>query len=426
MGHPALQSLASLHRILILDDEPLVLNGLRETLSREGYHVTTTTNPFGALEELRHQIFSVIISDHYMPGVTGLEFLAQAKEIQPNASRILITAVLSLDTVIEAINQGEIYRFIVKPWLREELLATVKNAVQRYELIDSNSVLQTRSAVINRELNETNRTLQLQLSRATEQCEALAGLNRTLTANFQHSVQLGLRLLQAFHPGLGHRARRVQEICHAMADTLQFNPMQREILDLSAWFHDLGFIAIPRDFIRRWETNPESFSGDELKIIQSHCVLGQSLIKFEQHLEDVGFVIRAHHERFDGQGYPDGLKGEEIPWLARLLAVAVAYTESKSLPTEAVEEIKLGSGGKFDPEAVRVFLRVAGRLPPVRREREISLAELQPGMVLAKGIYTPSGIMIVPDGQPLDDQSIGQILRQNLAHPLDGSLLVYC
>src|SRR5690606_22900225 len=147
----------------------------------------------------------------------------------------------------------------------------------------------------------------------------------------------------------------------AMADTLQFNPMQREILDLSAWFHDLGFIAIPRDFIRRWETNPESFSGDELKIIQSHCVLGQSLIKFEQHLEDVGFVIRAHHESFDAQGNPDGLNGEETPWHERFLAVAVAYTESKSCQTDAVQEIKLGRRGKFDPEAVRVFLRVAGR-----------------------------------------------------------------
>ena len=81
---------------------------------------------------LKDQQFSVVISDQQMPLISGLEFLTQVREIQPNATRILITAVLTLSTVIDAINKGEIYRFIVKPWLREELLATVKTAVQRY------------------------------------------------------------------------------------------------------------------------------------------------------------------------------------------------------------------------------------------------------------------------------------------------------
>lgn len=417
---------ASLHRLLIVDDEQLVLTGLRETLTREGYHVTTASNPFVALEELKKQIFSVIISDNHMPGVTGLEFLAQAKELQPNASRILITAVLSLDTVIDAINKGEIYRFIVKPWLREELLATVKNAVQRYELIDNNTVLQSKAVLMNRELSESNKSLELQLARVAEQNESLGQLNQALAENLQHSVQLGLHVLQTFYPGLGNQAHRVNQVCRSLAETLHLPNEQRQVLEFSAWLHDIGLVAIHRDVIRRWELSPDALSPDELKVVQSHPILGQDLIKFGHHLEEVGVIIRAHHERFDGHGFPDGLKGEEIPWLARLLAVAVGFAESNFDEVSTIESIKLGSGTLYDPEAVRAFLRALPKTTISRKEREVLIAELQPGMVLAKGIYTPNGLLLVPEGQPLNESAIGKILNHNKTSPIIQSLLVYC
>jgi CheY-like chemotaxis protein len=136
-------------RILVVDDEGIVLVALREILMREGYHVMTHSNPLQALEALKKEAFSVIITDQQMPILTGLEFLAQARQIQPDATRILITAVLNLDTVIDAINKGEIYRFVVKPWLREELLATLKSAVQRYELTCRTHILQASTLAMN-------------------------------------------------------------------------------------------------------------------------------------------------------------------------------------------------------------------------------------------------------------------------------------
>lgn len=423
---PPSNSAASLHRLLIVDDEQLVLTGLQQTLTREGYHVTTASNPFIALEELKKQIFSVIISDNHMPGITGLEFLAQAKQLQPNASRILITAVLSLDTVIDSINKGEIYRFIVKPWLREELLATVKNAAQRYELIDSNTVLQTKAVVMNRELLESNRSLELQLSRVAEQNESLGQLNQALAENLQHSVQLGLHVLQTFYPALGSQARRVHQICLALAETLHLSEEKRQILEFSAWLHDIGLVAIHRDVIRRWELSPEALSPDELKVVQSHPILGQDLVQFVHHLQEVGTIIRSHHERFDGHGFPDGLKGEEIPWLARLLTVAVGFAESNLDDADSVERIKQECGSVYDPEAVRAFLRILPKTNISRKEREVLIAELQPGMVLAQGIYTPNGLLLVPEGQPLSESSIGKILNHNRTSPILHSLLVYC
>ncbi|HOO92304.1 MAG TPA: response regulator, partial [Opitutales bacterium] len=126
--------------ILIVDDEEIVLLAIAESLIPEGYRIVRTTSPFEALEILKRDRFAVIISDHHMPGMTGLEFFAQAQQIQPNASRILITGVLTLKVVVDAINKGEIFRFIAKPWIREELLATVKNATHRYELVSKNAL----------------------------------------------------------------------------------------------------------------------------------------------------------------------------------------------------------------------------------------------------------------------------------------------
>src|SRR5580692_3207722 len=157
------------HPILIVDDEEIVLVALRDTLLREGYNVVASPHAVHALSILKEQTFSVVISDQQMPMVTGLEFLAQVKQIQPDATRVLITAVLSLSTVIDAINKGEIYRFVVKPWLREELLATIKNAVQRHELITKNARLQTATQAMNQQLQELNHSLASQVARVAQQ-----------------------------------------------------------------------------------------------------------------------------------------------------------------------------------------------------------------------------------------------------------------
>jgi response regulator RpfG family c-di-GMP phosphodiesterase len=425
MTHNPTTSEQPLHRVLVVDDEQIVLAGLRETLVREGYQVVTAPNSFVALDELQKQDFSVIISDHQMPGVTGLEFLSSAKDIQPDATRILITAVLSLDTVIDAINKGEIFRFIVKPWLREELLATVKNAAQRYDLLRHNTQLQTEAIDMNQRLKSLNESLERQLAQGAAQNQRLEDLNRALAENLQHSVQLGLHVLQTFHPTLGNQARRAHATCKALAQTLNLPPEKRQVLEFAAWLHDIGLVGIHRDIIRRWEEDPASLAEDEQTVLQSHPILGQDLVRFVHHLEEVGSIIRVHHERFDGKGFPDQLKGEEIPWLGRLLAVAVGFAECHQDDLNATELLKLESGRAYDPEAVRAFLRALPRAALPRKEREVLLSELQPGMVLAKGIYTANGLLLIPEGQPLSPGSISKILNHNRVSPISQALLVY-
>jgi response regulator RpfG family c-di-GMP phosphodiesterase len=412
--------------ILIVDDEEIVLVALRDTLQHAGYRVVTSPNAIQALSILKNEPFSVIISDQQMPMITGLEFLAQVKQIQPEATRILITAVLNLSTVIDAINKGEIYRFVVKPWLREELLATVRNAVQRYDLICRNHSLQATTLAMNEKLSSLNRALEQQVARVAEQNAELGNLNKALQDNLQQSVELCLRTLQTFYPTLGSQARRVFELCKAMAESLQLPSEEQQSIEIAAWLHDIGLVGVPRSLIRTWQQTPDALQDAEWTLIKHHPVLGQELTSFVHHLKMVGPAIRSHHERFDGSGYPDQLQGENIPWLARLLAVAVAYSESNMEARAAAEWVKRGSGTLFDPEAVRAFLRSLPKAVLPQKQREVLLSELQPGMVLAKGIYTSNGILLIPDGQKLSESYIDTLRNHNRLNPISQSLLVYC
>jgi DNA-binding NtrC family response regulator len=182
-----------LHHILLVDDEEAVLAALRDTLAAEGYRVTTAPNAMQALARLRERAYSVVVTDQRMPMMSGLEFLAQVREIQPDATRILITAVLSLDVVIDAINKGEIYRFIVKPWLREELLVTIHNAVQRFELISRNATLQATLLATNAKLTELNTRLEGQVALGLEQNKRLETLTAALEQNLHQSLELCLK-----------------------------------------------------------------------------------------------------------------------------------------------------------------------------------------------------------------------------------------
>lgn len=146
--------MAEVRPILIVDDEEIVLVALRDTLLREGYTAVSSPHAVHALSVLKEQEFSVVITDQQMPMVSGLEFLAQVRQIQPDATRILITAVLNIGTLIDAINKAEIYRFVVKPWSREELLATVKSAVERYDLVSKNSRLLAQTLQENAQLRQ--------------------------------------------------------------------------------------------------------------------------------------------------------------------------------------------------------------------------------------------------------------------------------
>lgn len=411
--------------LLIVDDEPIVLAALKETLEREKYHVVACTNPLKALEVLKTQQFAVIISDQRMPEMMGLDFLIESKKLNPLASRILITAVLSLPTIVDAINKGEIFRFVAKPWLREELTATVKNAISRYQLVAENQRLTEESRRLNEQLSVANSALAAQVKSLEEQKASLATVNRELETSYDRSLELCSRILSTYDPFLAGQTKAMVEIARKMAETEHFTDQERHVLKASAWLCDLGLIGIPRDTVRLFRTQPARLSEPDRLTIHSHPIYSQTLASYVDSRPEVGETIRAHHERFDGKGFPDGLSRESIPWTARCLAVAVWFVESGLPKDQAIESVLSQSGSALDPEAVRLFLKVTHLLQLPRQVSEVLLEELQPGMVLANGLYSPHGLLLVGEGQVLNAITISKIRNHNLMNPISQRLLVY-
>ena len=411
--------------ILIVDDEPVVLNALKFTLEREGFHAVGCTSPLKALAILNERDFAVIISDQRMPEMMGLDFLVESRRIRPNSSRILITAVLALPTIVDAINKGEIFRFVAKPWLREELVATVRNAVQRHELVRHNEELQAETQRLNEQLRSANAALEAKVKDLEQQTQRLDNANRDLAASYENSLELCRRILTTYDPILGGQAKTLVEFAAQMAATPNFTEPERHALRTGAWLCDLGLIGMPREVMRAFRTKPDQLSERERGMLHSHPIYGQTLAALVDSRAEVGEVIRAHHERFDGRGFPDGLAGDAIPWPARCLAVAVGFVESGLSKTAAIDSILARSGSDFDPEAVRLFLKVSNLVQLPKQVREIMLHELEPGMVLANGIYSPHGLLLIGEGQSLSPGTISKIRSHNQVTPINQRLLVY-
>ncbi len=342
---------AEFRRLLVVDDEEIVLVALRETLTRAGYEVFATSDASDALEMLRRTRFAAIITDQQMPRMTGLEFLAQAKVLRPDTTRILITAVLNLGTVIEAINQGEIYRFIVKPWLREEFLGAVSSAVERYRLVSGHAILRGRAEeAVQRctTLEERVRTLTVELERRDSQMEDLR--RRAFTAR-DRARSLAGEVLRRFDAELGRRTARVVEVCRALADGARLSDAERSALEDAAWLHDIGCIALDRNVVKVG-LDPRASGDHERQLWEHHPRLGGEIAERLGCEVSVRAAIETHHERLDGTGFPARLSGDSIPRLGQLLAVAVAFVEGGDNPSLALAAIRHGRGTAFDPRAV--------------------------------------------------------------------------
>ncbi|MBI5766906.1 MAG: response regulator [Verrucomicrobia bacterium] len=411
--------------ILIVDDEPVVLTALKFTLEREGFHIAACSSPLKALAMLEERDFAVIISDQRMPEMLGLDFLIESRRLRPTASRILITAVLALPTIVDAINKGEIFRFVAKPWLREELVATVRNAVQRHDLVTHNEALQAETQQLNRRLREANAALEAKVRDLELQRQRLDAANRDLACSYENSIELCRRILTTYDPILGGQAKALVEFATQMAGTDKFTDAERHALRSAAWLCDLGLIGVPREMLRAFRSKTEQLTERETAMLHNHPIYSQTLAALVDNRSDVGEVVRAHHERYDGRGFPDGLAGDAIPWPARCLAVAVGFLESGLSKSAAIDALLAKSGTVYDPEAVRLFLKISNLVQLPKQVREIMLHELEPGMVLANGIYSPHGLLLIGEGQALSPGTISKIRSHNQVTPISQRLLVY-
>ena len=425
MAHPRPHMSIEDTPILIIDDEEIVLLAISESLKPEGYHIVTTTKPEKGIELLKKQEFAVIISDHHMPGMTGLEFFAEANKIQPMASRILITGVLTLKVVVDAINKGEIFRFIAKPWIREELLATVKNAIHRYELMSQNYRLQrqtqdSNSQLVrrNEELERINKDLQNRV-RSEESSLSVAD------TNLKNALELTLRIVHQIDPDVGREIQQIVSVCDAMIRSNRVPAQIAPTLRVASYLSSLGKLSIERSKLREFQEHPQDLHPETLEYFQNIPVYSQLHASQFELFPELSRTVRASHERLDGRGYPDGLTSDRIPSAAKYLAVAVYYAESQLSTEQTLENLRRLSGTAFDATVVALFLEVNSGLNLSKKTRLAGINELAPGMVIGEDLRYPSGAVLLPKGSTLSDATIRLLQNSRGLNLSKETVLIY-
>lgn len=246
-----------------------------------------------------------------------------------------------------------------------------------------------------------------------------------LKVNFENSLKFCYRLLNAYDPLLGDQTRMVVDICTKMAKSKYFTDQEKQAFIAAAWLHDIGLIGLDRNLLQKLRYAPSSVSTNDKAAFRLHPVRSQELATFFDNLRGVGETIRAHHEHFDGLGYPDGFAGETIPWTARCLAIAVYFVECGLPKTQALDSILKHSGSSFDPEAVRLFFKMTQSADLPHQVREVMVDELTPGMKPVKGIYNTAGLLLVPEELPLTAAAIEKIKNHSLLVSITDRLLVH-
>jgi response regulator RpfG family c-di-GMP phosphodiesterase len=369
--------MSEIERLLVVDDEAPILHALQRTFEAAGYDVTACADPAEALDRLKEKPYQVLSADYMMPGMSGAEFLAQAKALQPETIRILLTAAHDFSAAVDAINNGEIFRILAKPWNRVELLGTVRQAFDTYALRERNRQLTAIVQSQNAELAALNRGLEkLVEERTTNLLDGMvAVLDYRDTETQWHS-------------------RRVSRFTRRIAEELGISDAhQLRTIEMGSLLHDIGKIGV-RDAVL---LKPGPLDTDEWVEMREHPRLGWALLQRIEFLRDASMIVLQHQERYDGRGYPSGLKGDEIVLGARLFAVADTYDAitsdrpyRKAQPHDAaIIEMRRVAGTQLDPQGVQAFCSLPeAEWQRIRHEVEkISLLEQEWGWTPPKRVF---------------------------------------
>jgi len=345
-------------RILIVDDEEPIRSLLATFLAGFGYETATAPDAHEALLALRKHEFDLVLSDVRMPGMSGIELLSHIKSGDFPAGVVLLTGCDDVGMAVSAMKLGAL-DYILKPFQLEDVGSSIRKALDaRREVRRKEDRLEHLEQTVQRQTVELRRTLE-HLQEASE--ITLDALVAALDAR-EHETQA--------------HSKRVSEYTIYLARALGVDPALLDVIRRGAMLHDIGKIGIPDTILFK----PSALSDLEWREMRRHPQIGFWILNGITSLSSASDVVLAHHERFDGQGYPRGLKGEEIPLGARIFSVADSldaitsdrpYQRGKTYD-QARLEIERNSGTQFDPQVVRQFLKIPANAWFDIRERTLA------------------------------------------------------
>jgi response regulator RpfG family c-di-GMP phosphodiesterase len=329
--------------ILIADDEQEIRNVLYELLSEE-YDCQLVASAEAALARLRAGRFDVVVSDINMEGMSGLEMIPHVAQIAPDAVVVMVSGAQTVESAIEALRAGA-FDYVTKPFDLRHVEAAVRRALEH------------------KRLREAKRRYENYLEELV--AERTAELDRTL-ATLEESYRMTLKALAAAletrdRETHGH-SERVVSFSLRLGRELKLDEDQLRSLEFGALLHDIGKIGVPDAILHK----PAQLCAEEWVNMRRHPVHGQQILQGIEFLEGAARVVGQHHEKWDGTGYPRGLRAEEIDLNARIFAVADAFdaiTSDRVYRTGRSYEVAVGeleefTGRQFDPEVVAAFRRI--------------------------------------------------------------------
>lgn len=311
------------NKLLIVDNEKYILSALLRLLHEEGFRVLTATNTQEAREILKKEMIQVVMVDQRMPGMDGLNFLLEIRERYPGRVLILFTGYPEMQMAMRAVNEVGVFRLITKPWDNQMLIETIRHSFRHYQQIEKNKKMASQDLL--------------------------------------RSIQSLMEMLESRIEYFRGHSQMVSQYAVMIAEMLGMKKEEVEIIKLAGILHDLGLVGIEDKILGK----TDKLARKEFEIVKNHPRIGAKILEPLSFSPEVSLLVRQHHEHYNGKGYPDGKKGEEIRFGARILNAAESF-EAMTSPRpyrlhplskkKAVKELNRCSGSQFDAQVVEAFV----------------------------------------------------------------------
>jgi response regulator RpfG family c-di-GMP phosphodiesterase len=411
-------------KLLLVDDEESILNSLRRLLRGQPYEVLLATSGAQALEIMARQPIDLVMSDARMPNMDGSTLLAHIHQRHPDTLRIMLTGYADPTVIIKAINEGQIHRYISKPWHDEEMLLTLRQslAYQHSERERLRLVQETWDQ--NEKLKQLNVTLEKHVAARTSELQQTADMLDLAYEELKHSYVTGTEVFSLLAnlrlPPAKQTNRQIIELVRVYCKLHGLDEGSNRDLTMAAALYNIGKLSWTDSMM---STPSDLLHHNDRERYRGYPKQSESLLMTLDPMKDAARLILHHQERWDGSGFPDRLKGEAIPFGSRLLKLAVDFIElqrglileRQMNSDEALVYIRQYAGRLYDPELVEDFIQVcAAYLSDVTLAdptvKVLSTRDLAAGMILARNLNADNGMLLLNAGKVLNGPLVEKLI----------------
>lgn len=408
--------------ILFVDDEKNILNALRRVFrNHKHWKILTAQSPKEAIAILSEHKISVLVTDHKMPQMEGAELLAKIRNKRPNTIKIMLTGQADNEAVMKAINDGDIYKYIIKPWDDQKLIDLIEEAVELYKVKVSEQKEKTLSEKEKMELKQHKEELEKKFDQRTEQLQdtlyTIKDLNSKVQTFMHDTTKLLLQVIELARPQLGAYSRKVLETSIRICQKINLPKNEIMEIETSAMLHDIGKIDYPMFML---EKTVVDYTEEELEMYYKHPQIGYKILSTIPEFNNIATIVSMHHEKLNGTGFPNHVVGHNIPRQSLIIGITEEYLQLKNRQYNSVDYyfqyahqyFQDRIDKEYPADLVEAIIKIMTEdCDDTRNSDEItvSLKNLLPSMKLSRNLYTMSGTLLLAAGTVLDFQKINRI-----------------